>query len=109
MQQISRMWDLARPGFWVIMMRHPSQATIAPLSAEESGVTWMLAFTSENKAASAIDELGVRELAHAKRLCAGATLDLVSAVCRTGSRGIIVDFEPESRSCACRRILVAHA
>jgi hypothetical protein len=100
------MWDLARPGFWIIMMRHPTQATVAPLSAEESGVTWILAFTSETKAASAIDELGVRDLAHAKRVRAGGTLDLVSAVCRTGASGIIVDFDPENRSCACRRLLV---
>jgi hypothetical protein len=100
------MWDLTRPGFWIIMMRHPTQATTSPLQAEESGVTWMLAFTSETKAVSAIDELGVRDLAQPKRVCAGATLDLMSAVCRTGASGIIVDFDPESRSCACRRLLV---
>jgi hypothetical protein len=108
-------WALARH-FWVIVMQHPpelGQTTSTLLQAEESGATYVLAFTSEIKAASAIAELGVGAQARTAQLRAGAELDLVSAVCRLGATGIMVDFEPTaepgSRRWAWRRRLVANA
>src|SRR5690242_16358317 len=108
-------WALSRH-FWVIVMQHPpelGQTTSTLLQAEESGATYVLAFTSEIKAAAAIAELGVGAQARTAQLRAGAELDLVSAVCRLGATGIMVDFEPTaepgSRRWAWRRRLVANA
>jgi hypothetical protein len=109
--------DLMARCFWVIVMRHPpdqnqGRAT-SLLQAEDSGTTYVLAFTSENKAASAIDLLGVRAQAHTAEMRADAPLDLVSAVCRLGATGIMVDFEPAAepgaRRWAWRRTIVANA
>jgi hypothetical protein len=105
-------WALARH-FWVIVMQHPADGMNTLLQAEDSGATYVLAFTSENKASAAIELLGVRTQAHTAELRAGATLDLVSAVCRVGAAGILVDFEPaadpQGRRWAWRRRLVANA
>jgi hypothetical protein len=108
-------WALARH-FWVIVMQHPpevGQNTSTLLQAEESGATYVLAFTSENKAAAAIAELGVGAQARTAQLRAGAELDMISAVCRLGAAGIMVDFdaaaEPGARRWAWRRRLVANA
>ena len=109
-------WALARR-FWVIVMRHPEGGppTSTLLQAEDSGATYVLAFTSENKAAAAIEHLGVRSQAHTAELKAGAGLDLVSAVCRLGACGIMVDFDATvdpvgcQRRWAWRRRLVANA
>ena len=108
-------WALARH-FWVIVMQHPPELgprTSTLLQAEESGATYVLAFTSEHKAAAAIVELGVSAQATTAQLRAGAELDLVSAVCRLGAAGIMVDFEPTaepgSRRWAWRRRLMANA
>jgi hypothetical protein len=107
-------WALARH-FWVIVMQHPPEVgnTSTLLQAEDSGATYVLAFTSENKADSAIEQLGVRERARTARLPAGGELDLVSAVCRLGAAGIMVDFEPTAepgtQRWAWRRRLVANA
>jgi hypothetical protein len=107
-------WALARQ-FWVIVMQHPPEVgpTSTLLQAEDSGATYVLAFTSEFKADAAIEQLGVRSRAHTARLDGGAELDLVSAVCRLGAAGIMVDFEPTaepgSQRWAWRRRLVANA
>src|SRR5262249_49485964 len=105
-------WALQRH-FWVIVMRHPAEQVSTLLQAEESGATYVLAFTSETKAAAAIDQLGVGARAPPANTRAGATLGLVSAVCRLGAAGIMVDFEPTaepgSRRWAWRRRLVANA
>jgi hypothetical protein len=107
-------WALARH-FWVIVMQHPADvgATCTLLQAEESGCTYVLAFTSESKASAAIHQLGVTERARTARFRAGNELDLVSAVCRLGAAGIMVDFdataEPGGRRWAWRRRLLANA
>jgi hypothetical protein len=99
--------------FWVIVMKHPAEHVSTLLQAEDSGATYVLAFTSEHKAVAAIGHLGVEAQAHTAEMRAGATLDLVSAVCRLGAAGIMVDFEataePGSRRWAWRRRLVANA
>jgi hypothetical protein len=114
-------WALARR-FWVIVMQHPQELISGGfppstlLQAEDSGVTYVLAFTSELKAAAAIEHLGVRAQAHTAELKAGAGLDLVSAVCRHGACGIMVDFDATAdstdsgaRRWAWRRRLVSNA
>jgi hypothetical protein len=99
-------WALARK-LWVIVMRHPAERATTLLQAEDAGATWILAFTSEHKAVAAIDLLGVGGTA--RELPVDESLALVSAVCRVGAAGIMVDFEPEARRCAFLRRLVANA
>jgi hypothetical protein len=112
-------WALSRH-FWVIVMRHPSESTSTLLQAEDSGTTYLLAFTSEDKAVEAIDLLGLRDSATHARAAelrpsgrGDSALELVSAVCRLGATGIMVDFEadarPGDRRWAWRRRLVANA
>lgn len=114
METTTEAWALARH-FWVIVMQHPPEIgpTSTLLQAEDSGATYVLAFTSEYKADAAIEQLGVRSRAHTARMARGGQLDLVSAVCRLGAAGIMVDFEPCAepgmQRWAWRRRLVANA
>ena len=103
-------WALARR-FWVIVMQSPNESPRAGtlLQAEDAGATYVLAFTSEHKASAAIDSLGVRSQARTAELRGPHPLELVSAVCRLGASGIMVDFEPGERRWAWRRRLVANA
>jgi hypothetical protein len=101
-------WSLARP-LWVIVMSHPEQQTTTLLQAEAWGQTFLLAFTSDAKARHAIDRLGVAERGAATLVAADAEVALVTAMCRVGAQGILVDFDPDSRRCAWSRRRTASA
>src|SRR5262245_22570291 len=101
-------WALARP-LWVILVDHPTQTAATLLQAEDSGATYVLAFTTAERAAKTIAQLGETLAARPAPVEVGRTYDLVAALCRLGAAGIMVDFEPNERKCAWRRRLVAQA
>jgi hypothetical protein len=99
----SEPWALLR-NLWVIQISPtPGEATL--LQAEHDGGSYVLCFTSDDKARALIAGLTV---AHAwtARVPSGHAVELVSAVCQVGAIGIIVDFDPRTRRCAWSRRLV---
>ena len=101
-------FSLARP-LWVIVMEHPEMQTTTLLQAEAWGQTFLLAYTSDEKARAAMDSLGVASRAASTRVADDVKITLVTAMCRVGAQGIIVDFDPESRRCAWSRRRTASA
>lgn len=103
-------FSLAAP-LWLIETRQGGAlAELTYLQAEAWGSQFLLAFTSEEKAARAIETLGVSERARATRVTAGdARMEVVTVVCQVGAHGIIVDLDPSTRQCAWSRRLLAAA
>jgi hypothetical protein len=101
-------WSLARP-LWVIVMTHPEVQLTTLLLAEAFGETFLLAFTSGDKAQRAIERLGVGERGAAACVDDDTEVAMVTAMCRVGAQGILVDFDPDSRRCAWSRRRTASA
>ncbi len=101
--------SLAAP-LWLIETRHGGAfAEVTYLQAEAWGAQYLLAFTSEEKAARAIDTLGVAERARPTRVSGDSCMEVVTVVCQIGAHGIIVDLDPSTRQCAWSRNLLARA
>jgi hypothetical protein len=103
-------FSLAAP-LWLIETRQGGPfAEVTYLQAEAWGSHFLLAFTSEEKAAAAIETLGVAERARPTRVTEGdARMEMVTVVCQVGAHGIIVDLDPSTRQCAWSRRLLAAA
>lgn len=102
-------FSLAAP-LWLIETRQAGAfAEITYLQAEAWGSQFLLAFTTEEKAATAIASLGVAERARATRVTGDARMEMVTVVCQVGAHGIIVDLDPSTRQCAWSRRLLAAA
>src|SRR5688572_20491666 len=89
-------WALARR-LWVILVDHPTQPAATLLQAEDSGSTYVLAFTTPERAAKTIAELGQELPARPAPVDAHQTYELVAALCRLGAAGVMLDFEPAER------------
>lgn len=106
MDATSEQWALRRT-MWVIQVAPaPGESTL--LQAEVEGTTYVLCFTTDEKARAAISALDVNG-AWSARVPTGRNFDLVAAVCQVGAAGIIVDLDPETRKCAWSRRLTALA
>jgi hypothetical protein len=94
---------------WVIQVA-PSPGETTLLQAEMAGGTYVLCFTTDEKARAVIASLGV-EGAWSARVPVNAddAPSLVSAVCQVGAIGIIVDLDPATRRCAWSRRLIVTA
>jgi hypothetical protein len=103
-------FSLAAP-LWVIETRQGGAfAEVTYLQAEAWGSQYLLAFTSEEKAARAIMTLGVSERARATQVAGDDTrVEMVTVVCQIGAHGILVDLDPSTRQCAWSRLLLAAA
>ena len=102
-------FSLAAP-LWLIETRQGGPvAEVTYLQAEAWGSQFLLAFTSEEKAARAIATLGVSERARATRVTGDARMEVVTVVRQVGAHGIIVDLDPATRQCAWSRRLLAAA
>jgi hypothetical protein len=103
-------FSLAAP-LWLIETRPGGAvAEVTYLQAEAWGSHYLLAFTSEEKAARAILTLGVSARARPKRTGgADARVGVVTAVCQIGAHGILVDLDPSTHQCAWSRLLLAKA
>lgn len=99
-------WSLVG-ALWVIRVE-PAAGESTLLQAEMSGGHYVLCFTSDEKAQSAIATLN---MARAYPVCVpgGQSVELVSAMCQVGAVGIIVDLDPQTRRCAWSKQLVAAA
>ena len=98
-------WTLTGTLYLIQVEPSPGEATL--LQAEMSGSSYVLCFTSDDKARSAIARLEV-DRALAVRVPGGQSVDLVAALCQVGAVGIIVDLDPQTKKCAwSRRITVA--
>src|SRR5947209_3675391 len=90
-------WALIR-NLWVIQVSPaPGEATL--LQAEVEGGSYVLCFTTDEKARAVISGLSV-DHAWTARVPTGHAVDLVSAVCQVGAVGIIVDLDPQTHRCA---------
>ena len=99
-------WALLRT-LWVIQVApSPGEATL--LQAEDEGHSYVLCFTTDEKATTAISALRV-DHAWTARVPSGRSVELVTAVCQVGAVGIIVDLDPETHRCAWARRLTATA
>jgi hypothetical protein len=102
-------FSLAAP-LWLIETHQGGALTeLTYLQAEAWGTQFLLAFTSEEKAARAIDSLGVSERARPSLVTGDARMEMVTVVCQVGAHGIIVDLDPQTRQCAWSRRLLAAA
>lgn len=102
----SEPWEFRR-NLWVIQVSPaPGEATL--LQAEIEGGTYVLCFTSDEKARALIDGLSVGN-AWTARVPTGHAVDLVWAVCQVGAVGVMVDFDAETHRCAFTRRLTAVA
>jgi hypothetical protein len=102
-------FSLAAP-LWLIETRQgDSYSEVTYLQAEAWGTQFLLAFTSQEKAARAIDTLGVAERARPSLVTGDARMEVVTVVCQVGAHGIIVDLDPSTRQCAWSRRLLAAA
>jgi len=103
-------FSLAAP-LWVIETRQGGAfAEVTYLQAEAWGSQYLLAFTSEEKAARAILTLGVSERARATQVAGDdQRVEMVTVVCQIGAHGILVDLDPSTRQCAWSRLLLAAA
>ena len=102
----SEPWALVR-NLWVIQVSPaPGQATLLQAEIEEG--SYVLCFTTDEKARAAIDALQVGN-AWTARVPTGHAVELVSAVCQVGAVGIIVDLDPGTQRCAWSRRLTATA
>ena len=84
----------------------PGEATL--LQAEAGGDSYVLCFTTDEKASTAISTLQV-DHAWTARVPTGRSVELVTAVCQVGAVGIIVDLDPLTHRCAWSRRLTATA
>lgn len=99
-------WALIR-NMWVIQVAPaPGEATL--LQAEVEGGSYVLCFTTDEKAHALISGLSV-DHAWTARVPTGHAVELVSAICQVGAVGIIVDLDPETHRCAWSRRLTASA
>jgi hypothetical protein len=102
-------FSLAAP-LWLIETRQGgAYAEVTYLQAEAWGTQYLLAFTTEEKAAKAISTLGVAERARPTRVTGDARMEVVTVVCQIGAHGIIVDLDPSTQQCAWSRRLLATA
>jgi hypothetical protein len=103
-------FSLAAP-LWLIETRQGGAlAEVTYLQAEAWGSHYLLAFTTEEKAARAIVTLGVSERARPTHIVGDdARVEMVTVVCQIGAHGILVDFDPSTRQCAWSRLLLATA
>lgn len=102
-------WSLSRP-LWLVEVHPktvPDMTTL--LQAEVWGGTYVLAFTTGEKARQVISTLGVQANAQLTCLPANAQMELVTAVCQVGATGIIVDLDPATRRCAWSRTCMISA
>jgi hypothetical protein len=90
-------WALARP-LWLVVMEHPEVSESTLLSAERDSVQYVLAFTDDHKAQNALDWLGAGACGRLVRVGPELHVELLTAMCQVGARGIMLDFEPD----ACR-------
>jgi len=101
--------SLAAP-LWLIETRQGGAfAEVTYLQAEAWGNHYLLAFTSEDKAAEAIARLGVGARARPAQLPGDARIEMVTVVCQIGAHGILCDLDPSTRQCAWSRLLLAAA
>ena len=99
-------WALVR-NLWVIQVS-PTAGEATLLQAEVEGGSYVLCFTTDEKARAVISGLSV-DHAWTARVPSGHSVDLVSAVCQVGACGIIVDLDPATHRCAWSRRLTASA
>jgi hypothetical protein len=97
-------WSLRTP-LWLIEITHLGGASF--LQAESSEGTWLLVFTTAGKARAMADAIGERAASYT--IGRDVSVELATALCRAGARGILVDFDPSSEQAAWSRDLLAHA
>ncbi len=102
----SDQWALRR-ALWVIQVA-PTAGQSTLLQAEVDGSTYVLCFTSDDKARAAIAAFSV-EGAWSAQVPERRGFDLVAAVCQVGAAGVMVDLDPATRRCAWSRRLTALA
>ena len=99
-------WALSG-NLWVIQVAPgPGESTLLQAEVEDS--SYVLCFTTDEKARALLDSLTV-EGASVARVPNGHAVDLVSAVCQVGACGIMVDLDVETHRCAWTRRLTASA
>jgi hypothetical protein len=102
----SEQWALRRT-MWVIQVApSPGEATL--LQAEVEDHSYVLAFTTDEKAHAAIHAFDV-DGAWTAQVPSRRSVDLVAAVCQVGAVGIIVDLDPATQRCAWSRRLTTEA
>lgn len=82
---------------WLILVHHPDEEGETVLQGEGPDGTYILGFTSENKAHSALRSLGIER--RCRTLCVphGFKVELLTAMCQVGACGLMLDLEPDAR------------
>jgi hypothetical protein len=82
---------------WVVLVAHPASDGETLLQAEGDDGTYVLAFTSEDKADRARQAFGCEN--RSRLLCVPVDLhvELFGAICQVDACGIMLDLEPGSR------------
>jgi hypothetical protein len=93
---------------WLIEVSHPEYGQHSYLQAEGADGTYLLVFTSAHLAFEAIRVLNVRR-GHPLCVASDLEMELATAVCQVGARGIMVDFDANLQKSAWLRDLVAAA
>jgi hypothetical protein len=93
---------------WLIEVSHPELDQNSYLQAEGSDGTYLLVFTTAHKAFEVIRLLPVRR-GHPLCLAHNMEMELATAVCQVGARGIMVDFDAAEQTSAWLRDIVAVA
>jgi hypothetical protein len=93
---------------WLIEVNHPEIGDTSYLQAEGCEGTYLLAFTEADKAFETIRLLGVRR-GHPLCVATNVEVELATAMCQVGAKGIMVDFDPASPSDAFRCDLLVAA
>jgi hypothetical protein len=93
---------------WLIEVSHPEFGQNSYLQAEGAEGTYLLVFTSAHKAFEAIRLLPVRR-GHPLCLAHNLEIELATAVCQVGARGIMVDFDAAEQTSAWLRDIMAAA
>jgi hypothetical protein len=101
-------WQLDRP-LWLVLLDRSEAGEATLLQAERDNGSYVLAFSSDEKARATLNFLGLggrRQL-----VCVGPSLqvELLTALCQVGALGIMLDFEPERSRCAWVGTLVGQA
>ena len=99
-------WALEQTMYVIQVAPAPGESTL--LQAELQGSTYVLCYTTDEKARDALRQLEVGE-AWVARVPGGRAVDLVCAMCQVGAVGIIVDLDPATKRCAWSRRLSAEA
>ena|SRR5689334_122707 len=93
---------------WLIEVGHPEVGDSSYLQAEGWEGTYLLAFTAAFKAFEAIRKLGI-ERGHPLCVATDIQVEMQTAMCQVGAKGILVDFDPSVPQTAWRCDLLGAA